>query len=363
MTARAYRTWQWLHRWSSLVATGFLLLLCVSGLPLIFAHEIDHLTGNEVELPVVAPGADVPLDAILADARGRRPGDVVRFATRDDEDPLWFIALGAQPAQGATTALLTYDARTGALLRDKPLRSPFMWLMVRLHTDLFAGVAGSLFLGAMGLLLLVAMVSGVFLYGPSMGRRAFGAVRVERTRRVRWLDLHNLLGIGTLVWLLVVGATGALLTLAKPMYAQWQDGLVPTRQGPVVRSGHASLDEVLRTATGNAAGMQVAFVAFPGTRWAEPQGFTVFLRGSSTVTSRVIEPQFFDARSGAFLRREPMPWQLFALRLSAPLHFGDYAGLPMKVLWALLDLAAIVVLATGLFLWWPRKRAAGRGRR
>ena len=28
-----------------------MLLLCLTGLPLIFAHEIDHLLGNEVEAP------------------------------------------------------------------------------------------------------------------------------------------------------------------------------------------------------------------------------------------------------------------------------------------------------------------------
>jgi uncharacterized iron-regulated membrane protein len=33
------------HTWSSLVSTLFLLLLCITGLPLIFHHEIDELLG------------------------------------------------------------------------------------------------------------------------------------------------------------------------------------------------------------------------------------------------------------------------------------------------------------------------------
>lgn len=41
---------------------------------------------------------------------------------------------------------------------------------------------------------------------------------------------------------------------------------------------------------------------------------------------------------------------------SQPLHFGDYAGLPLKILWALLDIAAIVVLASGVYLWLGRRR-------
>ena len=35
------------HTWSSLISTLFLLLLCITGLPLIFHHEIDELLGYD----------------------------------------------------------------------------------------------------------------------------------------------------------------------------------------------------------------------------------------------------------------------------------------------------------------------------
>jgi uncharacterized iron-regulated membrane protein len=47
---------------------------------------------------------------------------------------------------------------------------------------------------------------------------------------------------------------------------------------------------------------------------------------------------------------------MWALEGSRPLHFGDYAGLPLKVIWALLDLAMIAVLVTGLYLYLPKRR-------
>ena len=31
----------WVHKWSSLLCTAFLLLMCVTGLPLIFRNEIE----------------------------------------------------------------------------------------------------------------------------------------------------------------------------------------------------------------------------------------------------------------------------------------------------------------------------------
>ena len=50
-----------------------------------------------------------------------------------------------------------------------------------------------------------------------------------------------------------------------------------------------------------------------------------------------------------------MPWYLRALEASRPLHFGDYGGMPLKILWALFDLVTIVVLASGLYLWQSRR--------
>jgi uncharacterized iron-regulated membrane protein len=51
-----------------------------------------------------------------------------------------------------------------------------------------------------------------------------------------------------------------------------------------------------------------------------------------------------------------MPLHIRALFLARPLHFGDYGGLLLKVVWALLDIVAIIVLVSGLHLWGARAR-------
>ncbi len=45
-----------------------------------------------------------------------------------------------------------------------------------------------------------------------------------------------------------------------------------------------------------------------------------------------------------------------ALLLSQPLHFGDYGGLPLKIIWALLDIVTIIVLGSGFYLWLAKLR-------
>jgi uncharacterized iron-regulated membrane protein len=47
-----------------------------------------------------------------------------------------------------------------------------------------------------------------------------------------------------------------------------------------------------------------------------------------------------------------------ALFLSKPLHFGDYGGMPLKIIWAVLDVITLGVLGSGLYLWVARRRPA-----
>jgi uncharacterized iron-regulated membrane protein len=54
-----------------------------------------------------------------------------------------------------------------------------------------------------------------------------------------------------------------------------------------------------------------------------------------------------------------MPWYVTALFVSQPLHFGDYGGMPLKIIWAVLDVLTIIVLGSGLYLW-LRRPSIGR---
>ena len=363
-SARALRTWTWLHTWSSLVCTAFMLLLCLTGLPLIFHHEIGHLTGTEVEAPDIDHrGPRASLDAVLQAARARHPERVVQFVSQDeDDDRIWFVTLTPTPEPTDDFRSVAVDARTAQVLAEPRFDEGFMWVMFKLHVDLFAGLPGKLFLGAMGLLLVIAIVSGVVLYAPFMRKLEFGTVRRDRSPRVRWLDLHNLLGIVTLVWALVVGATGVINTWADLLVKAWQVEtmntlLAPYRGQPVVpEAQRGPVQRALDVALAQQPHQRLSFIAFPGTAFSSPHHHTVFLRGQTPLSSKLLQPVLVDARSGEATAAPTLPWYLTALLVSQPLHFGDYGGLPMKILWALLDLVTIVVLGSGRYLWLQRRQ-------
>lgn len=364
LTARALKTWTWWHKWTSLVCTLFMLLLCITGLPLIFHHELGHLLGTEVEPPKIEhTGPRASLDQVVKVAHARHPDRVVQFVSQDDEDDrLWFVTLTPTPDPTDDFRSVAVDARTGQVLAEPRFDEGFMYVMFKLHVDLFAGLPGKLFLGFMGLLLLVAIVSGVVLYAPFMRKLRFGEVRRERSPRVKWLDLHNLLGVVTLVWAFVVGATGMINTWADLMIKYWQydqlSTLLAPYQGqptvPVAERG--SLQTSMEVALAQAPGTKLAFIAFPGTAFSSPHHNTFFLRGNTPLSSRLVQPVLVDAKTAEVTAKPELPWYLTALLVSQPLHFGDYGGMPMKILWALLDIATIIVLGSGLYLWVKRKQ-------
>nr|WP_198683405.1 PepSY domain-containing protein [Peristeroidobacter agariperforans] len=357
LSSSAIRGWYWVHKWTSLVSTLFLLMLCITGLPLIFYHEIDHATGYSVEPPEL-PGvtSKVSLDEIVSSARAKRPQDVVTFVSRDPDEPeAWFVSMAETPQSPDSSAFYMFDARTGDLLHEYPLNQGFMNFMFRLHYDMFTGLPGTLFLGFMGLLLAASLVSGTVVYGPFMRKLPFGTVRHGRSSRLKWLDLHNLLGIATLIWLLTVGVTGVINTLAIPILGVWQqtemsEMTAKYKNEPAVQH-LSSPDDAVKKALATVPGTELSFMAFPGTSFSSPHHYVAFMAGATPLTSKLLTPVLIDASTGEFIDSRSLPWYVKALLVSQPLHFGDYGGMMLKILWALLDVLAIVVLGSGVYLW------------
>src|SRR3546814_20517599 len=85
-----------------------------------------------------------------------------------------------------------------------------------------------------------------------MKKLSFGTVRKHRSTRLKWLDLHNLLGAVTLVWATVVGVTGVINELAVPLYGLWQSTevaeLIASYRHDAPPSQHTSMDAAVTAA-------------------------------------------------------------------------------------------------------------------
>lgn len=360
MKARTVRLWSVVHTWTSLISTLFLLLLCLTGLPLIFHHEIDEGLGYAPRPEAHASAAHATPQAVADAALAADPGRVLQYVSWDKDEPGVVMAFTNSAPDGApdNATVRAFDAVSAKLLG--PVGVGPMLIVLKLHTDMFAGQAGKLFLGAMGLLFAIAIISGVVLYWPFTRRLRFATVRHSAVRHIRWLDWHNLIGIVTVAWALVVGLTGVVNTWAELMLNQWKAtelaSMVAPYAGKPPPTHLVSLDDVVARAMQAAPDMEVAFIAFPGTPFTSSHHFAAFMRGDTVLTSRLLRPVLLDGETGEVADARALPLYLQALLISQPLHFGDYGGMPLKLIWAALDGLTIIVIGSGLYLWMARRR-------
>ena len=176
------------------------------------------------------------------------------------------------------------------------------------HRDMLLGLPGELFLGVMGLLFVASLVSGVVLYAPFMRRLAFGAVRRAGAPRIKWLDLHNLIGAVTLVWLAAVGVTGVINTISLPLFSAWRAQVMPELIAPHLGKPPlaklADIDDVVATARRSLDGNTPASIVLPTrARFGTPRHFIVWTKGSTPITSRLFTPAMLRCRDRAARHR------------------------------------------------------------
>ena len=87
------RAWSTVHTWSSLICTLFMLILCLTGLPLIFHDEIEALEGSHA-VESWDEAALVSLDEATDAALTMRPGEVPIYLSFDVDRPVVNITSG-----------------------------------------------------------------------------------------------------------------------------------------------------------------------------------------------------------------------------------------------------------------------------
>ncbi len=358
-TAKRWFNW---HKWTSLICTVFLLYLCLTGLPLIFHEEIEHLLEDNKEA-IAGAHEKLSLDKLAQIAESQYPGEKVRYAFWDENEKnkVLFDVVDKPDAPFEKSKYLVLNEYTGEVL-GAPRIDGLMNTILKLHTDMFLGIPGKLFLGLMGMLFMISIISGIVLYGPIMKKYDFGMVRKNKSKRLKWLDTHNLLGIAITAWMVVVGFTGVINTLSDVIVGLWQQGQLAEMTAPYkhqkpLTGNFSSLEAAKKTAEKTIKDMKVSVIAFPGTDFTSKHHYAVFMRGNTELTSKLLKPVLIDAKTGMVTDTRDMPWYVNALFISEPLHFGNYGGMILKIVWTVFDVFTILVLITGLYLWIARRKS------
>lgn len=232
----------------------------------------------------------------------------------------------------------------------------------QIHVRLYEGNWGRQLVGIGGLALVVLAVTGLMIYGNFMKKQSWPEIRKRGNLRILMADWHKLLGISALAFNLMIAVTGAWLGL-QPWLMRWFDIKTPNAyDAPVIMEAEA--DKALEIDWDEAlAAVRKGFPELTP-RYIVPSANgsgTIVMRGSiaGTVYERDINMLVISKEGYAPLfkydvRQKPFSHKLYFVQEA--LHFGDFGGLVLKVIYAVLGLVSGFLSISGFVVYLCRRK-------
>src|SRR5690606_35655892 len=354
-----------LHHWVGLY-TGILIgALSITGAVAVFIPEIDALIQqHHYDAAATAPGTGIPHFGQSIDTLTHWLPDYRSLAITLPREPGQAVQVDMTiPADGATTRYDFFiDGGTDRLLGQRNHQNSLANYLRQMHVRLYEGLWGRQLVGIGGLALAVVCITGLLIYGNFMKRQAWPEVRRRTNIRIIMADWHKLIGIGSLAFNLAIALTGAWLGL-QPWLMRWLDISTPNRYA-AAQVVEPAADRAL--AVDWPAMLGAAKKEFPD---IHPRRIVPSADGSATVTIRgnitgaiyerdinyiVLSKTDQQPLFTYDVRQQPFGHKFYFIQEA--LHFGDFGGLWLKVLYALLGLTSGFLSISGFVIYLFRRQ-------
>lgn len=349
-----------LHLYLSLGAGLFIVVLGLTGCILAFETELDHLFHaclyNVTPSPEVMSLADI--DQVIA--QNYRDARITSYTLARSPDLSYQI-----DTDKGTVFIDEYSGKILGLVTEPDLATAALGFIHSVHirlTPTNSTSAGKTIVKWVDVAIIFLLLSGLCLWWPV---KRFGVKR--RTSGFRfWFDLHNTVGVISLVFLILLAITGGVMGFEEqttPMFYAMtgsQPNLVYGRQKfksetPSADTKAISPDEAVAAAREALPGATPFNLAVPGPddayviRASYPEDLTGGGR------SQVIVDQYSGQVLAAESSRTP-PAGSGIVTMNRAIHTGDIFGLVSKSVMSLASLMLVGQALTGVMMWLRRKR-------
>jgi len=343
-----------IHLWAALIGSLPALLLCLSGLILVFEPELQSFE-EWAHASVQPTGERLPLAELLASVETEAENAVV------------YIALPQHPEQ---IALIGTEDRqyhfvnpyNGEILKSTKNPAIIMQAVRVFHTSFFMGEFGTWIGIASSCFLVVLCLTGCYLFlKRKLTARTVFRIRWKPTVR-RNYDLHAVAGIVTAVPIILISLSGALIGLG----AAWRETILfltnsefkprPKLEQAVDRYewnfDFATILETVNNASPE--GMHIDSISLP----SEPDN-PIRFRLLYDWATRPASWAFINPANGELIEfHHHWDYEAGALihRLNRGFHSGELYTEAMRWLWLLLMIAPFILAYTGYRQWRAKKQ-------
>jgi len=316
-----------IHLWTGIAMGLYIVAISVSGSALFFRNMINAAAGRKI---VAGSGPLLTRDELIAAAKRAYPDYTVsnvsqgRLAGQEVEITM---------DRGGRHKNRIFDPYTGRDLGESvPYSVRMISFMLDLHVRLLAGPTGRLANGIAAIVVTLLSMTGAVIWWPGINkwRRSLMINPRANWKRINW-DLHSAVGFWTFAFFFMWSFTGVYLIFPEPF--------------DVVINRFAPLDYYRLASAGPEPSLQI--------RAANSQ--VVFVRVADTAPNaeapKMAAPNAKGKRPRPKIHYSAGDW---IIRSFFGAHFGNFAGLKTRILWAVLGLAPPFLFLTGALMWWNR---------
>jgi uncharacterized iron-regulated membrane protein len=345
------------HSIAGLLSGLFILIMSLSGAALVFHDEL-----NRLEYPSEILRANshvIAIDSCYNNLKKQFPGAQISSCRLAPSNKFSFLftIYDSSYKNGGEALKLFIHPQNGSIQKKGGVDASPVNRLARLHSSLFLGKKGEWLLGFFSVVFLISIITGLIQY-----RKNVWAVLSFRRKFFRMANLHQCIGVWALVFNLVIGMTG----LWMQRYVFKKEFYRSNSYIPVLRTSpflFFSLDSSLMR-------LKTAYPDFTAhvIYFAQSKKGSTVIYGSRSSNSFIHSKDFADAifldsagRVGSTAFVDEIDAASRFDIINAQVHYGQYGGLPVKIIYFLFGLTGGLLSVTGFLLWLKRGRNKSRG--
>ncbi|GAA4342015.1 PepSY-associated TM helix domain-containing protein [Flaviaesturariibacter amylovorans] len=352
--SRASRLLFSVHSWLGLIAGIFILSFFLTGSVIVFNKELNRWQHPELHT-VTDTGARLPFDSLYRSALRRAPQLYLYTFRKVPKAPGETVEMRVYDPAKKEYGLLYLNPYSGAVLGTTWNNSLYD-LLLTMHFTFFLGKVGELMAGVFALALLGSVITGLIVYRRHLVKVLTFRMKMQwRNWRMISSNLHRVIGVWSLLFNLVLAGSGFYMMLyAFDLKAQFGSNASTAIEPPPTVS--VNVDTLIREATGLLREGRFHYLDFPR-RAGEP--LTVYTDGGFWLWGDLTNKVEFNSGSGVagrVFRQGDMSAGEKAGYALYTLHYGQYGGTGIKLLYSFFALSGSVLAITGFVLWYRKRR-------
>ncbi len=362
------------HSWVGIISGLALFIAFYAGAITMFETPLQRWATPPSTLAPPPSLADTPrlIEKVLAAHPEAAKSYQVHLVTSPEQPARLSWTTGTRRAPGPVyQASLSPD---GALQVTPQEPSPVAELVDVLHQQVglpFEHEVAMPIMGVIALLYAVAIISGVIAILPSLVKDLF-ALRLGKNVKRMWLDLHNLLGVFSLPFHIIMALTAVVFAFHDQFYDA-QGAVQKIGAAPPQREVHGKPPsgavlppaELARRIEAQLPGFKLHTISYENN---PKEGVHAHIQGADprygtrapTYTIGEVDPRDGKITEANYLPRLQDGWFATIVSFFA-LHFGSYGGAPVRWAYFFLGLAGAFLFYSGNLLWIESRRKKARG--